>query len=140
MLSFNLVQRLKLRFSRACRRLQNFGRRRNEERTGDVREIVFEVENWTITKDQRALDQVLQLSYVSRPRVTCELICGGCGDAVDLFAKAARIPRKKKHRELRNVLASFPERWHLERKSIQPVIKIGAKRAFVDRFLEISIR
>src|ERR1700688_2831558 len=90
--------------------------------------------------DYRSFDDVLQFAYVSGPGVRLEQLQGLLIDAPDVLARFAPIAIDEVFNEQGNIRPSCPQRRHLERKYVKPIIQVLAEGAAGNGRLQIAIR
>ena len=90
-------------------------------------------------ENNRALDHVLQLADVSRPRVTNERIHGLGRDGIDLLGHIEGKVLRKVPDEERNVLGALAQRRNMDGKNVQPIEQIGAELLLFDHRTKIAI-
>src|SRR4029453_14608007 len=85
------------------------------------------------------LDEVLQLTDVSRPPVRRENFQRRPGDAANGFPKLGLVTIQEQPRELRQVLDTIAQRAHPNRNDVDPVIEIPPEPAVLDRLFKIDV-
>jgi hypothetical protein len=78
-------------------------------------------------KNDCALDEVLQLTNVTRPAVSNKRVHGLARDPVDIPVHSPRIERKKMAGQLQNIFGPLSQRRNVNREDAQPVIKVSRK-------------
>lgn len=99
-----------------------------------------DVQRRAACEDHRALDYVAQLAHVRRPGVSYECRHGVVGDTLDGLTHRLAALFYELPGEQRNVLAARAQRWHRDRKDVQPVVKVLPKPAFLDRGGKVAVR
>src|SRR5688500_6040684 len=91
-------------------------------------------------QDHRALDGVLQLTNVPRPRVGREERECLRGDACDLLSDLRRRSRREAVCQHRNVLRAIPERRDHDRHDAQPIVEVLPERSGRRIRREVAVR
>ena len=92
-----------------------------------------------VAHDDRSLDDILQLTNISRPGVRlqeCQTFLVNAADALSCFLRKTVDEVRNQHR---NVFLTFPQRRNLDRKNIEPVKKVAPKCSGGDCCLEVAI-
>ena len=96
-------------------------------------------QDWSRRYDDRALDDVAQLTDVAGPRVALEGQHVVFRDRLDLLAERfAELVDEAPDKE-RQVVSALAQRRDPNRKHVQPVVEILAERALRDALLEIAV-
>src|SRR4029077_18858279 len=90
--------------------------------------------------DYGPFDDVLQFAYVSGPRVRLEQLQSLSVDTPNVLARFAPIAIDEVFNEQGNIRPSCPQRRHLERKYVEPIIEVLAEGAVGDGSFQITIR
>src|SRR5260221_4100763 len=89
--------------------------------------------------DDRALDDVPKLPDIAGPRVSLEREDLFLRNGLDSFAQGFRKFFDEAPGQYRNVLLTFAERRHRDRKDIEPVVQVLPERQVGDGPLEITV-
>ena len=87
-----------------------------------------------------AFDEVLELSYVSRPRITTKRFHRLFRNRLNPLVHALRIFVHVMAHQKRYVPRPLPQRWNPDRKNVQPKIEILAKLFVPDHLFQIPVR
>src|SRR5688572_20696730 len=90
-------------------------------------------------EDGESLDQMFELTNVSRPGVALHVLQGLSGESAGDFACAAEAP-KKMLGEKRDVSGAPSERRQSQSNHVKSVEEVGAKFAGLDFLLQLAIR
>ena len=91
-------------------------------------------------QDNRALDAVLQLTYVAWPRIGLQLVDRRCRQRKRLLAEILAEPIDELTRQNQHIVAAFAQRWNLDRKDRQTEVEILAEMTLRNSLLQITIR
>src|ERR1700686_1541089 len=91
-------------------------------------------------KDNGALQQVLQLANVARPRIPLEGSHGFRRNAVDLLPHAAAEHLHEMRDKSRNVFPALSQRRQQDGEDVEPIIQVTAKLPANYHLHEIPIR
>src|SRR6266516_3061913 len=124
LLSLGLLQRIATA-SRAnvCK---NFSQRHSQRRTG--------------REQDGSLHKVLQFPDITWPGIVGERIHRFFGNTLDLFSHAPSVLVGEVADEKRNVVTAVAQRWDINRKHLQTIVKITAELFFGDHLGETGIR
>src|ERR1700722_15714964 len=92
------------------------------------------------TYNYGSLDNVLQFTNVTRPRIRLkqfQTLFVYPADGLSCFSRKTVDEVLDQHR---NVFPSFPQRRHLDRKNVKPVKEVAPKCASSDSRLQVTIR
>src|SRR5229473_4960624 len=88
----------------------------------------------------RALDHILEFSYVSRPMISAQRVhCRRRNRIHDLFHASRKLLREVPHQE-RNISLAFPQGWNVDGKNIQTKEEIGPELLLAYHRFEIAVR
>src|ERR1700722_14861062 len=82
-------------------------------------------------KDHSAFNKVLQFADVTRPAISYERIHSLRRDRVDSPVHAPRVEFCEMPDQLRNVFRALPQRGNNDRKYLQPIVEVFAKRGLL---------
>src|SRR5579864_1264269 len=97
------------------------------------------LERRTAGKDHRTLDEIFQLTNISRPMPAGELPHGPNGNRFDLPLHTAAILMREVADQERNVSGTFAQGWDADRKYIQAIVQVAAELAILHHLFEITI-
>src|SRR2546423_13208155 len=101
---------------------------------------VFRTDFAARRQHDHALDQIPQLTHVSWPRITQQDLHRLGGNPLEVAIVLRReFPDEAAHQQ-RNVLRPLAQRQQINAEDVEPVVEIGAKSSFFDRFAEGTIR
>src|SRR5262245_36005299 len=92
-----------------------------------------------LADNHRPLDHVLQLAYVTWPRIRTQVIHSPLVDSLDRLARLARVAIDEVFDQQRDVIRALTQGGHADRKDVQPIEEIAAKRARPDRGWQVTI-
>ena len=90
---------------------------------------LFDPKGVAAAKDHRSLNDVLQLTDISRPRIQLALFQRIPVDFANLLPGFLCVAFYEILHQHRNVLPPFAQRRHLNRENVQPVKQVGSKRS-----------
>src|SRR5258708_39890241 len=90
-------------------------------------------------KDHRTLDEIFQLTNVSRPMPAGELPDSRSRNRFDLPLHAAAVLLREVADQERNVSGTFAQRWDADRKHVQAIVQVAAELAILHHCFEIAI-
>src|SRR5262249_2490742 len=96
-------------------------------------------EHVTCGQNYRAFDQVLQLSYVTRPGPALKFLDCLRWNRVDLLIRSARVLLREVLDQQGNVFATFTQWRNADREHIQTIIQVGAKTLLFNQTFQIAI-
>src|SRR3989442_1983470 len=105
----------------------------------DGGEIAVELQHRSLGEHHRALDDVLKLTDVPRPRVIDQTIHRRVRDDVDALAEPLGEAGQEEHRELGDVGPALAQRWHLHRKDVETIEEVDPEAASPDAFLKVPV-
>src|SRR6266849_4717638 len=91
-------------------------------------------------EDHRSVDGVLKLADVTGPRVAHEPLHHIGRNRLDAPAETSGVVRDEVAHEKRDVLGPLAKGREIDRKNVQPVVKVGAKLSRLDQLLERTVR
>jgi hypothetical protein len=94
---------------------------------GDRRRQILDVDQRACRQRYGALDHALELSDIAQPLARLQQLHGGTADS---HAPHRAISLEEVLDQDRNVAAALPQRRHDDLDAVQPVIEVGAERAF----------
>src|SRR2546426_2489104 len=89
----------------------------------------FETQSSPFGDNHTTFDHVLQFSNVSRPRILLHSFQRTLLDLANLLSHARRQPRREVIYQHGNIINAFAQGRNLNRKNIQPIKKVHAKRS-----------
>ena len=113
---------------------------RRVERRLAVQPARIQREGLGFADDHGALDHVLELAHVSRPRVRLEQLERLRVDAADRLADLAGAAPHEVLREEPDVSGALAQRRHLEREDGESIVEVAAEAALCNCLEEIAVR
>ena len=86
-----------------------------------------------------ALDDVFQFAHVARPVKLHQLVAALRRNAIELLLRFLGQPRQKKVHQVGNVFLVLAQRRNIDGHDVQPVVKVLAKGALLERRAQIAI-
>ena len=99
----------------------------------------MDIQGATLGKDDGALDNVLELAYVSRPVMGGQLTQDGLSQAWDAAVHPLSTVSEKMGCQLRNVFSAFTKRRNMKGKDTQSIVEILTKVSGIDFLFKIAI-
>src|SRR5206468_2714347 len=87
-----------------------------------------------------ALDEVLELPHVARPRVGLEPLDRLAREALELPAVLGSVDAQEVLGEDADVLVTLAERWHTDRDDIEPVVEVLAEAPLSHHLGQVLVR
>ena len=105
----------------------------------NARERIVELERVAVRVDERTLDDVLQLSHVSRPRVLLQREHRGREHRRDPAPELPLALMDQKPHQRRDVVPSFTERRQVDWINAQAIVQVGSEAAGGDIGFQVSV-
>src|SRR5690348_13628506 len=90
-------------------------------------------------KNHGTLDEMFQLTNISRPMPAGKLPHGHSGNRFDLPLHAAAVLLREVADQKRNVSWALAQRWDADREHVQAIVQVAAELAILHHFFEIAI-
>ena len=96
-------------------------------------------ERLPITKNNGSLDHVLQLADISRPCIGLQSVKCRSVDTTYFLPRLTRVAVDEIFNQKRDVFSSLAQGRHVDGKDIEAVVEVAAKRALLNKLLQVSI-
>src|SRR5262245_41981162 len=93
-----------------------------------------------ITHDHRAFDDVLELAHISWPGIGTQVIERPPVDTADRLARLTSVAIDEVSDQQLNIVGAVAKRRYSDGKHVQPIEEIAAKRAGLNRGLQVAVR
>ncbi len=90
-------------------------------------------------RNHTALDDILKLANVPRPRVVLHRVESALFDLADALSHTARKASREVVDQNRDIVLALAQRWDMHRENVQPVVKVHTKPAFGHLPLKITV-
>src|SRR3984885_10308405 len=100
---------------------------------------LFDPKGIAAAQDHRSLNDVLQLTDISRPGIRLAQFKRIRVDCANLLSGFLRVALYEVFDQHRNILSPFAERRHLNRKNVEPIKQVCAKRPRSDRCHQVTV-